>query len=77
MKKLLLLFLVSPFLGLAQDDLLKDIDSVATKQKVESAFKGLKIVNIESTKLAAKGDLYLVIAHRFGSIEDGIEGFFG
>lgn len=77
MKKLLLVFLVAPFLSWAQDDLLKDIDSVATKQKVESAFKALKIVNIESTKLAAKGDLYLIIAHRFGSIEDGIEGFFG
>ena len=77
MKKLLLVFLVAPFLALAQDDLLKDIDSVATKQKVESAFKGLKIVNIESTKLAAKGDLYFIVAHRFGSIKDDIEGFFG
>ncbi len=76
MKKLVLLLLI-PFLSIAQDDLLKDIDSVATKQKVESAFKGLKIVNIESTKLAAKGDLYFIVAHRFGSIEDGIEGFFG
>ena len=77
MKKLLLVFLISPFLSWAQDDLLKDIDSVATKQKVESAFKGLKIVNIESTKLAAKGDLYFIVAHRFGSIKDDIEGFFG
>jgi len=42
---------------MAQDDLLKGIDTVSTKQKVDSAFKGLKIVNIESTKLAAKGDL--------------------
>ena len=77
MKKLVFLILLLPFLSFSQDDLLKDIDSTVTKQKVESAFKGLKIVNIESTKLAAKGDLYLIIAHRFGSIEDGIEGFFG
>jgi len=62
---------------MAQDDLLKGIDTVSTKQKVDSAFKGLKIVNIESTKLAAKGDLYLVVAHRFGSIKDNFEGFFG
>ena len=77
MRKKLLCLLLLPFLSMAQDDLLKDIDSVSTNQKVESAFKGLKIVNIESTKLAAKGDLYLVVAHRFGSIKDGFEGFFG
>jgi hypothetical protein len=64
-------------MSFSQDDLLSSIDSVATDQKVESAFKGLKIVNIESTKLAAKGDLYFIVAHRFGSIQDGFEGFFG
>lgn len=77
MRKKLLCLLLMPFLSMAQDDLLNDIDSTATKEVVESAFKGLKIVNIESTKLAAKGDLYFIVAHRFGSIEDGFEGFFG
>lgn len=76
MKKLLLLFLF-PISVFAQDDLLAGIDSVSTKENVESAFKGLKIVNLESTKLVAKSDLYLVVAHRFGSVEDGFEGFFG
>lgn len=62
----------------AQDDLLKDIDSVSSqKVKVESAFKALKIVNIESTKLAAKGDFYFVVAHRFSSVKDGFEGAYG
>ncbi len=77
MKKLLLLVLLTPILSFSQDDLLTGIDSVATNEKVESAFKGLKIVNLESTKLAAKGDLYFIVAHRFGSIQDGFEGFFG
>lgn len=77
MKKFLLLFISVPFISFSQDDLLKSIDSVATNEKVEMAFKGLKIVNIESTKLAAKGDLYFIVAHRFGSIKDGFEGFFG
>ena len=76
MKKILVLLLF-PFTLFAQDDLLKEIDSVATNERVESAFKGLKIVNIESTKLAAKGDLYFIVAHRFGSVKDGFEGFFG
>jgi hypothetical protein len=63
---------------MAQDDLLNEIDTAAAgKSKVEAAFKGLKIVNIESTKLAAKGDLYFIVAHRFGSVKDGFEGFYG
>ena len=77
MKKYLLLLLF-PVSVLAQDDLLNEIDTVSTeKSKVESVFKGLKIVNLESTKLAAKGDLYFIVAHRFGSIKDGFEGFYG
>lgn len=78
MKKLLLLLLF-PLGMFAQDDLLNEIDkdSTAKKTKIEAAFKGLKIVNIESTKLAAKGDLYFIVAHRFGSVKDGFEGFYG
>lgn len=77
MKKVLLLLLL-PLGMFAQDDLLNEIDTAATgKSKVESAFKALKIVNIESTKLAAKGDLYFIVAHRFGSLKDDFEGFYG
>lgn len=76
-RKVYLLCLLLPFMVFSQDDLLKEIDSVATNQAVEAAFKGLKIVNLESTKLAAKGDLYFIVAHRFGSVQDGFEGFFG
>jgi hypothetical protein len=77
MKIKLFLLLLFPLMSFAQDDLLKDIDSTATNQKVSAAFKALKIVNLESTKLVSKGDLYLVIAHRFGSIKGGAEDFFG
>jgi hypothetical protein len=77
MRKLILLFLFTPFFALAQEDLLSGMDSVPKNQPVESAFKALKIVNLESTKLAAKGDIYLVVAHRFGSVKDGFEGFWG
>jgi hypothetical protein len=77
MKKILLLFLF-PISISAQDDLLREIDVAdSTKIKVEAAFKGLKIVNLESTKLAAKNDLYFIVAHRFGSVNDGFEGFYG
>lgn len=77
MKKIVLLLLMLPFWSFAQDDLLSGLDSIPNKQKITSAFKALKIVNLESTKLAAKGDLYFIVAHRFGSIQDGFEGFYG
>lgn len=76
----LILFLLFSLPSLAQeeDDLLNELDSeVEVDQKVTSAFKGLKIVNLESTKLAAKKDLYFVISHRFGSVSGGAKEFFG
>ncbi|MDX6180902.1 DUF5777 family beta-barrel protein [Flavobacterium sp. Fl-77] len=77
MKKLILLLFLFPLASFAQNDLLDGMDTATRNEKVTSAFKGLKIVNLESTKLAAKGDLYFIVAHRFGSVKDGFEGFFG
>jgi len=75
------IFLILTFcfsqLTFSQDDLLSQIDTVNSNDEVTSTFKALKIVNLESTKLVGKKDLYLVVAHRFGSVKDGIEGFFG
>ncbi|HLA56713.1 MAG TPA: DUF5777 family beta-barrel protein [Flavobacterium sp.] len=78
MKRILLLLMLSPLAVFSQNDLLAGVDSVGTnKQIVEAAFKGIKIVNLESTKLASKGDFYFIVAHRFGSIKDNFEGFYG
>ena len=41
------------------------------------AFKAMKIGNLQSTKVADKGDLYLYVSHRFGTLQDGLETFFG
>ncbi|MDP2159390.1 MAG: DUF5777 family beta-barrel protein [Flavobacterium sp.] len=76
MKKLLL-FLLLPFIGFAQDDLLSSLDSTETNQNVTSAFKSLKIINLESTKLASKGDFYFIVAHRFDYFKNGFDDFFG
>ena len=78
MKTFLLLILWIPFLAVAQEDLLAEIntDSV-TDEYATAAFKGLKIVNFESTKLVAKKELTLIVSHRFGSIENGFDSFFG
>lgn len=72
-----LLLLLLPFFAFSQNDLLSEVDTTLTKQSVSSAFKAMKIVNLESTKVAAKGDLYFIVAHRFGSVKDGFEGFYG
>lgn len=78
MKKFVITFtLLFTLNGFAQNDLLNQIDSDESKAPISAAFKGMKIVNLESTKLLSKKELYLVIAHRFGSIKDGFEGFFG
>lgn len=76
MKKILLVLLL-PFVVFSQDDLLKDIEVVDSNQVVTSAFKSMKIVNLESTKLASKGDFYFVVAHRFDYFNNGFEDFFG
>jgi len=79
MKKIILVIvLFFTFISYSQEDLLNELDTdVKVDSSVTSAFKGLKIVNLESTKLAAKKDMYFVIAHRFGSIKGGSKELFG
>ncbi len=73
----LYLLLVLPFFTVAQDDLLNEIDKDDSKQSSDAAFKGLKIVNFESTKLLHKKEFYFIVSHRFGSIKNGFDDFFG
>lgn len=74
----MLLLLSSSALFAQEDDLLKQIDTLSSNfDFVPPAFKGLQIVTAQSTKLAAKGDLYFVVAHRFGDVSEGFDNFFG
>lgn len=77
MKQLLLFLVLSCTIGFAQQDLLDKIDRNDLDTIERAAFKGLKIVNFESTKLADKKLFYLVVAHRFSSVKGGIDTFFG
>ncbi|WP_298515700.1 DUF5777 family beta-barrel protein [uncultured Kordia sp.] len=62
----------------AQDDLLDELEGEATPETFESpAFKAMKIGNLQSTKVGAKGDFYLYVSHRFGTLDDGLSTFFG
>lgn len=77
MRKIIFAFLLPLCMYSQEDDLFSEIDTDSTQTEVTSAFKSLKIVNLESTKLASKGDFYFIVAHRFGSIKNGIDTFFG
>ena len=78
MKKIILFLFLFPFIVFSQDDLLDELEAdVVVDKTVASAFKSLKIVNFESTKLANKKDFYLIISHRFGTVKNGIDDFFG
>ncbi|SDJ55008.1 DUF5777 family beta-barrel protein [Chryseobacterium jejuense] len=77
-KALLFLSVLSSVFAFAQEDLLKDIDTVQTSTDTsQPAFKALQIVTGQSTKLAAKKEWYMVVAHRFGDVSAGFKDFFG
>ncbi|PZU87833.1 MAG: hypothetical protein DI529_06605 [Chryseobacterium sp.] len=61
----------------AQDDLLKEIDTVKNEAPYSPSFKALQVVTAQSTKLPAKKEFYLDISHRFGDVSDGFKNFFG
>ena len=42
-----------------------------------AVFKGLKVINFESTKLVAKGGFNFIVSHRFGTVKNGFENLFG
>ncbi|ULC59874.1 DUF5777 family beta-barrel protein [Flaviramulus sp. BrNp1-15] len=77
MKYIYIIFFLTPILLFSQDDLLSEIDSETEEDFKSAAFKGLKIVNFESTKMVSKQELYFVVSHRFGSVETGLKDFFG
>ncbi|WP_111684471.1 DUF5777 family beta-barrel protein [Winogradskyella tangerina] len=77
MKTLFFILLIFPVVVFGQDDLLSEIDVDPQEDYKSAAFKGLKIVNFESTKMVSKKELYFVVSHRFGSLETGIQDFFG
>lgn len=78
--KLLLIwcYLIGTFVLNAQEDLLNELEEETKTQTFEQpAFKAMKIGNLQSTKVAAKGDLYMYVSHRFGTLKDGLTTFFG
>lgn len=79
MKKILIstcLFLAT--IAYSQDDLLNSLDTNQTPDNYSTAtFKALQLVTLQTTKMPAKKEFYFVVSHRFGSVENGLDSFFG
>jgi hypothetical protein len=77
-KSLNFLFLLFSVMLFSQEDLLSEIDTDDQAPVYASAvFKGLKVINFESTKLVAKGGFNFIVSHRFGAVKNGFENLFG
>ena len=78
MKYIAYIIFCLPIWSYSQDNLLNEIDSDSIiSHEAYAVFKGLKIVNFESTKLISRGQFLFMVSHRFGSIENGFDSFFG
>ena len=77
-QKLTTLFLLFSIMLYSQEDLLSEIDTdIDTPVYASAVFKGLKVINFESTKLVAKGGFNFIVSHRFGTVKNGFENLFG
>lgn len=77
-KNLTILFLFLSIILYSQEDLLSEIDTEnGTPVYASAVFKGLKVINFESTKLVAKGGFNFIVSHRFGTVKNGFENLFG
>ena len=77
-QKLTTLFLLFSIMLYSQEDLLSEIDTdIDTPVYALAVFKGLKVINFESTKLVAKGGFNFIVSHRFGTVKNGFENLFG
>lgn len=74
-------FILAAFISSAafsQGSLLGELESETQESYfVQPAFKAMKIANLQSTKVAAQGDLYMYVSHRFGTVKGGLETFYG
>ena len=77
-QKLTTLFLLFSIMLYSQEDLLSEIDTdIDTPVYASAVFKGLKVINFESTKLVAKGGFNFIVSHRFGTVKNGFKNLFG
>ena len=56
---------------------MKLIQTTEAPVYASAVFKGLKVINFESTKLVAKKGFNFIVSHRFGTVKNGFENLFG
>ncbi|MBA4058320.1 MAG: hypothetical protein C0490_26620, partial [Marivirga sp.] len=79
MKKIILLFLFSPCVVFAQDDLLGELEK-GSKDETEytfATFKGTRLGNGHTIETKSAGSLEFIFGHRFGAINGGAYEMFG
>lgn len=77
-KFLIPIFLFFATMAHSQDNLLDDLDSTQIEESYSTAtFKALQIVTLQTTKMPASKEFYFVVSHRFGTVKDGLDSFFG
>jgi len=77
MRRLTLFFLFCSFSVFAQDDLMSLIAEEEKDQEVEATFKSTRLISGQTTEMRSAGILDFVISHRFGTVNQGIEQFYG
>lgn len=87
MKKNILLLLVSfafilPVVAQPGSSLLDELDALDSNVEKKpdyafATFKGVRVINGQSVEIPAKGELLYMLAHRFGTIENGFYDMFG
>lgn len=55
----------------AQDDLLSELVTEPTDEKVVGTFKGTRVINAQSVETKPVGSLEFIFSHRFGRIDEG------
>lgn len=75
----LIWFLAVIFCASGQDKLLKQLEqnSLESMNKISGTFKGTRLINGHSVETREKGNLELIISHRFGPVNSGAYSFFG
>ncbi|WP_456459275.1 DUF5777 family beta-barrel protein [Reichenbachiella sp.] len=77
MRRLTLFFLFCSFSVFAQDDLMSLLAEEEKDQEVEATFKSTRLISGQTTEMRSAGILDFVISHRFGTVNQGIEQFYG
>lgn len=82
MKRFIFTIFFFSFLSLfAQDDLLSELDELEgeseTTEYAFGTFKGTRVINAQSVEIAGKGELTLLISHRFGTVNEGLYSWWG